>query len=217
MKQAPEPRAKPAVLLADDHAIIIEGLTKVLEPEFEIVAAVSDGRRLVEAARTLQADAIVADISMPRLTGIEAAREIRKTNPDTKIIVLTMHPEASYARAAFEAGCSGFVLKQASASELRLALREVLAGRRYVTPALAGQMDELTSARPSSAAQSLTPRQMEVLRLIAEGRSSREMAAALGVSVKAVQFHKAEIKRRLGVHSTAELTRYAIQHGLAPL
>jgi DNA-binding NarL/FixJ family response regulator len=206
------------VLLADDHAIIIEGLTKVLEPEFEVVAAVSDGRRLVEAARTVQADAIVADISMPGLTGIEAAREIRKTNPDAKIIVLTMHPEASYARAAFEAGCSGFVLKQASASELRLALREALAGRRYLTPALAEEMAEAVSGRrPESAAQPLTPRQMEVLRLIAEGRSSREIAAALGVSVKAVQFHKAEVKRRLGVHSTAELTRYAIQHGLAPL
>jgi DNA-binding NarL/FixJ family response regulator len=217
MKRAPEPRAagRPSVLLADDHAIIIEGLRRVLEPDFQVAGAVSDGRQLVEAARTIRADAIVADISMPGLNGIEAAREIRKTDPDVKIIMLTMHDEASYAKAALEAGCSGLVLKQSSASELSLALREALAGRRYVSPALALPAAEPATARPESPA--LTPRQAEVLRLIADGRSVREIAAALGITTKAVQFHKAEIKRRLRLHSTAELTRYAIQHGIAPL
>jgi DNA-binding NarL/FixJ family response regulator len=200
------------VLLADDHAIIIEGLRRVLEPEFEIAGAVSDGRQLIKAARTIRADAIIADISMPGLNGIEAARQIRGTDPQAKIIVLTMHSDASYAKAAFEAGCSGLVLKQSSASELSVALREVLAGGRYISPALAPSPEGCESPAPP-----LTPRQTEVLRLIAEGRSAREIAAALGITTKAVQFHKAEIKRRLRVHSTAELTRYAIQHGLAPL
>ncbi len=204
---------KPRILLADDHAIIIEGLTRLLEPEFEVVGSVPDGRALVEAARRIRPDAIVADISMPLMNGIEAAREIRKTAPEAKIVLLTMHPEIMYAKAAFEAGCSAFVLKHSSGNELVTALRDVLAGRCHVTPLLAKELAEVLQ-KPAFGRE-LTPRQQEVLQMIAEGGSTSEIASTLGITVKAVQFHKSAISRKLGLRNTAELTRYALRRGLA--
>ncbi len=204
---------KPRVLLADDHAIIIEGLTRLLEPEFEVAGSVGDGRSLVESASRIGPDAIIADISMPLMNGIEAAREIKRNQPDAKIVLLTMHPEIMYAKAAFEAGCSGFVLKHSSGSELKVALREVLAGRSYVTPLLAKELADVL--RKPAFGRELTERQQEILRLIAEGDSTSEIAATLGISVKTVQFHKSAITRKLGLRNTAELTRYALQRGLA--
>jgi DNA-binding NarL/FixJ family response regulator len=204
---------RPRLLLADDHAIIREGLKRLLEPEFEVAGAVGDGRSLVEAYRRIRPDAVVADISMPGMNGIEAAREITRNDPAARIVLLTMHPEIMYAKAAFEAGCSGFVLKHSSGVELNTALREALAGRSYVSPLLAKELAEVL--RKPAFGRELTARQQEVLQMIAEGQSTNEIAAALGVTVKAVQFHKSAIMRKLGLRNTAELTRYALQLGLA--
>ena len=215
-----EPGAKtkrPRVLLGDDHTIILEGLRRILEPHFEVVGMVPDGRALVAAARQLHPDVIVADISMPLLNGIEAARQLQKTQSRAKIIFLTMHPDAIYATEAFRAGGSGYVLKSSAASELVTAIQQALKGRVYVTPLVAKDMlGSLMgqSPQPPPATPALTPRQREVIQLVAEGRSAKEIAEILKVSPRTVEFHKYRIMEQLGLHSTAELTQYAIKHGI---
>jgi DNA-binding NarL/FixJ family response regulator len=205
------------VLLADDHALVLEGLCKVLEPDFEIVGIVEDGRALVEKAAALRPDVIIADITMPLLNGLEAVRQIRKSDPKAKVIMLTMHSDPTYAAEALEAGCCGYVLKHAAAAELVIAIREALRGRTYVTPRIEGDaIDAIRQGRrrhQKSAAQ-LTPRQREVLQLVAEGRSFQEIADILHVSKRTVEFHKYRIKQDLGLRTTAEFTQYAIKHGV---
>jgi DNA-binding NarL/FixJ family response regulator len=208
---------RPRVLLADDHTLVVEGFRKLLEPEFDVVGAVEDGRTLLDVAPRLQPDVILLDIAMPLLNGIDAARQLKKIVPHAKLIFVTMHADAAYVTEAFRAGGSGYLLKRSAATELLVAVREVLQGRFYVTPLVAKELVEpLTtmSRRTKGASAGLTPRQREVLQLIAEGRSNKEMAAILRVSVKAVEFHKSALARRLGIHTTAELTKYAIDHGL---
>ena len=218
-----QPRT-PRVLLADDHTLVLEGIKKLLEPHFDLVGTVEDGRALLEAAKTLKPDVVLADISMPLLNGIDAARQLRKTLPDAKIIFLTMHSDPTYVAEAFRAGAAGYLLKRSAASELVFAIEEVLKGRFYVTPAVAKDVlgdvfgeNEASRRKPPTEGRSLTPRQREVLQLVAEGKSIKEIATILDISIKTVEFHKSRIMEELDLHTTAELTKYAVAHGIASL
>ena len=209
---------KPRLLLADDHTILVEGLKALLAPEFEVVATAGDGRAVLEAAKEYQPDIILLDISMPGLNGIEAARRLKQSSLDAKLIILTMHGDHSFVRAAFEAGACGYVLKQSAATELVTALREVDTGRRYIRSLILERLGTETLTflrRPAKLSGDLTTRQREVLQLLAEGRVRKEIAEILGVSVKTVEFHKQKITEKLGIHTDAELTAYAIRHGIA--
>jgi len=211
---------KPRVLLADDHKIVIDGLKSLLSDEFEIVGSVEDGRALVKKASTLYPDVIVADISMPQLNGIEAARQIKKIDKNIKIVFLTMHPDATYAANAFEAGASGFVLKHSASAELIRAIHEAIKGRTYVTPLVAG--DLIHSYQEGDAPEKkmfkkLSPRQREILQLLAEGKSAKEIASILNISTRTVEFHKYRIMEQQNIKTSAELIQYAIKHGIITL
>ena len=208
------------VLLADDHAIILEGLRRILEPHFEIVGEVADGHALVDAAGTLQPGIIVADISMPLLNGIDAARQIRKFDQKVKIVFLTMHPDVTYAAEALAAGGSGYVLKSSAGIEIVEAIREALMGRVYITPSIdkvlvLAQMERAGHARDADS--EITGRQREVVQLLGEGKSLKEAAAILNISIRTVEFHKYQVMKQLGIRSNAELTKYAIKLGVTPL
>ncbi len=207
---------KTRVLLADDHKIVLEGLRSLLEPEFELAGTVEDGRALVAAAKKLRPDVIVADISMPLLNGIEAVGQIKKIDPHMKVVFLTMHPDVTYATRAFEAGASGYVLKHSAPSELITAIREAIRGRTYVTPMIAGEL--MQSYKEGGQLQpdvirKLTSRQREVLQLLAEGHSSKEIATILSISPRTVEFHKYRMMEILNLKTSAELVHYAIKHG----
>ena len=209
---------RPQVLLADDHCVVAEGLRSLLAPHFDVVGVVSDGRELLAAAKKLDPDVVVLDISMPSLNGIEAARQMRTANPRTKVVFLTMHREVTYAARALEAGASGFVLKHSAPSELVTAIQEALKGGKYITPQIAGDLlDSLRRGIPAGAEalDELTPRQREVLQLVTEGRSAKEIAAVLGISRRTAEFHKARLMATLGVQTTAELIQYAIRTGIS--
>jgi len=208
---------RPRVLLADDHCVVAEGLRSLLQPHFDVVGIVSDGRELLAAATKLDPDVIVLDISMPSLNGIEAARQMRSAKCRAKVIFLTMHREVTYAVRCLEAGASGFVLKHSATSELITAIQEALDGGTYITPQIAG--DLLGSFRHGipagvGALGELTPRQREVLQLVAEGRSAKEVAALLRISPRTAEFHKARLMKVLGLQTTAELVQYAIRAGV---
>lgn len=208
---------KPRILVADDHTLFVEALQKVLEPELELVGSVGDGRALLEAAPRLAPDVILLDLSMPLLNGIDAAQQLRRLVPKTKIVFLSMHGDPTYVTEAFRAGASGYVLKRANATELLQAIRAALRGQMYVSPLLAkGVLDPLLHqpTSHSNAQTTLTLRQREVLQLVAEGRSLKEIGSILCVSIKTVEFHKTRITKQLGLHTTAELTKYAMTHGL---
>lgn len=204
------------VLLADDHTIVAEGLASLLEPEYELVGRVQNGRDLLRAAEELAPDVIVTDISMPLLNGIEALRQLKKTKPDVRVVFLTVHADVTYVTEAFRAGARGYVLKQSAAEELRLAIRTVHEGGTYVTPLIAADLGSLLDADQASdsLAVVLTPREREVLQLLAEGRSVKEIAAVLDISPRTVEFHKYNVMEKLGLRTTAELTQYAIKHGI---
>jgi DNA-binding NarL/FixJ family response regulator len=206
------------VLVADDHKILAEGLRSLLEPEFELVGIVADGRELLAAARELCPDVVVLDISMPTLNGIDAAGQLRAAGSTARIVFLTMHREATYAARAMDAGAAGFVLKHAATSELVMAIREVVQGRTYVTPLIAADLlreyRDGPGHRPAAVNQ-LTPRQREVLQLVAEGHSSKEIARLLHISPRTAEFHRARLMEVLGATGTADLVRFALQHGLA--
>lgn len=209
---------KPRILLGDDHGLILEGLRHVLEKDFEVVGVALNGRELVSEAEHLRPDAILLDVSMPILNGMEAGRQIKTRNSQVKLIFVTQRSDRDYVQAALRMGASGYILKQGAAAEVRSALKEVLAGRYYVSPALRkGIPDALydPTKNPSELfGNALTPRQREVLQLVAEGKSNKEIAGILNVSVKTIDFHKAAIMETLGLHSTAELTRFALQRGI---
>ena len=206
-------KRRTRVLLADDHAIVAEGLATLLKGHFDLVGIVGNGNELIDLARKLRPDVIVADIAMPVLSGLEALRRLKATPSAAKVIFLTMHADAQLATEAFRAGASGYVLKQSAGEELIAAIQEVLQGRTYLTPLITKDfIANFTETTPP--AVKLTPRQREVLRLIAEGRRMKEIAAILELSTRTVETHKDEMMRGLGVESTAELVRYAIQIGL---
>jgi DNA-binding NarL/FixJ family response regulator len=209
---------RPRLLLADDHELLIDGLRKLLEPEFDVVEAVVDGRAAVSAFQRLDPDLLLLDVGLPLLNGIEAARQVRQAAPDARILFVTMQTDRIYVEEALRAGACGYVLKQAAARELVEAIRCVLSGKTYLSPWLEQQFGSRLSDTLEDVSRvfggALTPRQREVLQLIAEGQSMKEMATTLGISVRTVEFHKNSIMEQLGVRSTAELTRYAIDHGI---
>ncbi len=206
------PRA--TVLLADDHAIVAEGLASLLRGEFALVGTVADGAQLVETARRLRPDLIVTDLAMPGLNGLDALRQLKADGLAARVVVLTMHADAHVAAEVLRAGASGFVVKHAAGQELIAALHAVLRGRRYVTPDLAEDVLATLSEPPAPGAGTLTPRQRDVVRLLAEGRTMKEAAATLGVSPRTVETHKYQSMEALGLKTTAELIRYALEHGL---
>jgi DNA-binding NarL/FixJ family response regulator len=205
------------VLIADDHSMVIDGLRAFLEPEYEVVGAVNDGRAVLPEVRRLQPDVVVIDISMPLLNGLDCARQLCEAGCTAKILILTMHPDATLAQEALAAGASGYVLKSSPGSELKGALRDVLRGRIYLSPAVTRDLDEvmgrMTSIHEDVWAR-LTPRQREVLQLLAEGKSHKGVANVLNISVKTVQYHKYAILDKLGLKTNAELVQYAIRHGI---
>jgi DNA-binding NarL/FixJ family response regulator len=207
---------KPRLLLADDHTLLLDGLRMMLEPEFELVGVVEDGQSLLTVAEKLRPDLVVLDIAMPALNGIDAARQLKRSRPGTKLIFLTMHSDPDYITEAFRAGASGYLLKRSAASELITAIREVLAGGTYISPILGKDRQDLMAAsqREGVFSDRLTPRQREVLQLVAEGCTRKEIAATLRISVKTVEFHKAALSRGYHLRNTADFTRYAIEHGL---
>jgi len=208
---------KARVLLADDHKIVAEGLRSLLEPEFELVGIVEDGRELLTRAKELNPDVIVADITMPLLNGIEAVEQLKKAGSNAKVVFLTMHHDVTYANRAFEAGASGFVLKHSAPDELITAIREALRGRKYVTPMIAGELMESYKSGvglQKGAFGKLTSRQREVLQLLAEGKSAKEIAKILHISARTVEFHKYNIMEELGIKTSAELVQFAIKHGI---
>jgi len=204
---------RPRVLLADDHKLLLGAFEKLLSADCEIVGQVSDGRALVAAADELKPDIVVLDIAMPLLNGLEAARQIRQKARNVKFVFVTMNDDADLAAEAFRAGASAYVLKQSAASELLTAIRQVSEGRSYVTPLITQDLvGSLVHGEQSAPGNQLTPRQREVLQLLAEGRSMKEAASLLNLTPRTVAFHKYRMMEQLKIKSTAELVQYAVKH-----
>jgi DNA-binding NarL/FixJ family response regulator len=205
--------AAPRVLLADDHQLLLGAFEKLLAGECDIVGQVSDGRALVAAAEKLKPDLIVLDISMPLLNGLEAGRQIKRKLRDVKLVFLTMNEDSDLAAEAFRSGASAYLLKRSAASELTTAIREVMQGRSYITPLITGDLvGSLLHGDAQRPAEALTSRQREILQLLAEGKSMKEVASTLNLTPRTVAFHKYRMMERLGVGSSAELVQYAVKH-----
>jgi DNA-binding NarL/FixJ family response regulator len=205
------------VLLADDHRIVAEGLKSLLVSEFDLIGVVEDGRAMVAAAKALKPDVIVADITMPHLNGIEALEEVKRFDPIVRVIFLTMHRDVAYARHAFEAGAVGFVLKHSAPEELVLAVRAASQGHTFITPSLAGEVLQALRQGPPEGqdqAATLTLRQREILRLLADGLTAKEIGLELHISARTVEDHKYRMVESLGVRGSAELIHFAIRHGI---
>ena len=207
--------SRPRLLLADDHALLLGAFEKLLSGEFDVVGQVGDGRALVAAAERLKPDVIVLDISMPLLNGLEAGRQIKQKQKQIKLVYVTMNEDADLASEAFRIGASGYLLKRSAASELTTAIREVVLGRSYITPLIANALiGTLLHPEAHAPARDLTPRQREVLQLLAEGHSMKEIAGVLSISPRTVAFHKYEMMVQLKVATTAELVQYAVRHNI---
>jgi DNA-binding NarL/FixJ family response regulator len=211
---------KITVLLADDHNIVREGFRKMLELEgdFEIVGEASDGRQAVVLAKKLLPAVLLMDIAMPLMNGLEAARQIVKTVPSTKVLILSAHNDIAYVQNAIDSGASGFLLKQTSSHDVCRAIREIAKGKTFFSPAIAKQLEHQKSLDRSGAqkkrAVQLTSREMEVLQLIAEGKANKQTASELGIGLKTVEKHREHLMEKLDIHDTAGLTRYAISAGI---
>jgi DNA-binding NarL/FixJ family response regulator len=206
--------SRPRVLLADDHRLLREAFARLLEADCEVVGSVADGRALLELAPTVKPDIVVLDVAMPLLNGLDAARQLKRLMPRVKVIFLTMSEDPDVAAEAFRAGASGYLLKNSAASELLQAIREVSRGRSYVTPlATQGLVESFVrrSESPSRPAE-LSPRQREVLQLLAEGHTMKEIARILAITPRTVAFHKYSMMEVLGIASSAELVQFAIKH-----
>ncbi len=206
---------KTRVLVADDHSVVIEGLRSILEHSgCELVGTAAEGRALVSMAADLKPDLVVLDISMPILNGMEAGRQIRAHNPRIKLIFLSMHVDAAYVREAFRIGANGYVLKSTAVTELGNAVQQVMEGGNYLSPRVTQSplAEFLAASASNSFGNELTERQREVLQLVAEGKTGKEIADVLHISPKTVEFHKANLMDVLGIRTVAELTRYAIDH-----
>jgi two-component system, NarL family, response regulator NreC len=215
-------RARHRILIADDHTIMREGLRSLLEAEedFEVVGAVDNGRVAVRSAGLLTPDLVLMDLAMPQMDGMSAIRELRRRASETKILVLTMHKTEEHIRAALHAGANGYALKDASRAELLMAIRSVIAGKTFISPAVAdrivtGYLDrERGAANVRPISDTLTAREKQVLKLIAEGQRNRDIAGYLFVSVKTVEKHRANLMGKLNLHNTAALTSFAIENTL---
>ncbi len=204
--------AKPRIIIADDHTLLVEAFEKLLAPECDVVAKVGDGRALLAAVREHRPDAVVLDLSMPLLNGLDAARQIKQTNPSIRLIFVTMNEDPDLAAEAFRAGGSAYLLKRSAGTELLTAIREAMKGRSYVTPLVTqGMLGSLMSSTPDKVSHQLTPRQREVLQLLAEGKSMKEVANILNVTPRTVAFHKYRMMEQLKIRNNAELIQYAIR------
>lgn len=212
------------VLLADDHPMMLEGLRKLLEPHFDIVGTATDGRALLEAAQALRPDLVIVDISMPGLDGIEATRQLRTSHPGTRVVILSVQAEPSWVRAAFEAGACGYLTKISAPEEIESAVRAVLQGRFYVSPAVARTVVDFALEGPTerheptgrTGTEALTPREVDIVRLVGTGRGNKEIAEQLGISVTTVRTHLSSIHGKLRTTSRVELALYAAQSGAGP-
>jgi DNA-binding NarL/FixJ family response regulator len=206
---------RPRILLADDHVLIAQALEHLLHTEFDVVATVADGRALLKAAVDLQPEVVVVDIGMPLLNGLDAGEQLKELRPEIKVIYLTQNRDPRLAVEAFRRKASGYLLKDSAASELTTAIRQALQGRSYVSPVIAaGMLDEVSGEGRDAGARELSTREREVLQLLAEGKSMKEVAALLAISPRTVEFHKYRIMHELGVKTNAELVQYAIKRGL---
>ena len=205
------------ILLGDDHSLIIAGIRGLLESQYDIIGSADNGRSLVEAALRLTPDLVILDVSMPILNGIDAAREIRRVLPATKLIFLSMHSNPLYLRKALEAGASAYVLKSGASEELLTALEMVRKGEIYVSAGFDRQVLDAVRDWPQKTRRfviELTARQRQILQLIAEGKQNKEIAEILHTSIKTVEFHRSRLMTKLGAHTVAELTRLAIEEGV---
>lgn len=217
--ESKSPAKKPAarLLLADDHRILAETCKHLLEPEFEVVGVVTDGRTLLQAASLLRPDIAVIDINMPHLNGLDAGEQIKSKHPHTRIVFLTMNASPEIAAEAFRRGASAYVLKQSAAEELVRALRNVLKGQSYLSPLIAGEtVNFLLTKKSRHEEPKTTKRQSEVLQLLAEGMSMKQVASILGMSPGTVAFHKYRMMEKLGLKTNAELLEYAIKRKMTP-
>jgi DNA-binding NarL/FixJ family response regulator len=207
---------RPRILLADDHTLMVEALKHLLQAEFDVVGTVSDGRALLKAAAELEPEVVVVDIAMPLLNGLDAGEQLKVRHPRIKVIYLTQNREPRIAAEALRRKASGYLLKDSAASELKAAIREALQGRCYISPSIAERMaDAGLGPQPQDAGlRDLSPREREVLQLLAEGKSMKEVAAILDISPRTVEFHKYRTMELLGLKTGAELIQYAIKHGL---
>jgi len=203
-------------LLADDHAIVAEGIARLITDVADLVGQVNDGTRLVEETRRLRPDIVVADVTMPGMSGIDAMRQVKAEGLETRFIFLTIHTEARLAAEAMRSGASGYLLKQAAGNELFDAIQAVLLGRTYLTPLITGDVLRNLAASAEAAERELTPRQRDVLRLLAQGKRMKEIAAELDISVRTVENHKAHLSQLFGLTSTADLVRFAIKQHIVP-
>jgi len=208
---------KPTVILADDHTLVLEGFRRLLETHCELLATVGDGQRLLQAVAQHRPDIVILDISMPVMNGIEAARTLKAKFPSMKLVFVTMHADPAYIRAAFQAGASGYILKQSLSDELTQALHTVLRGQTYVTPLIAKDVVDGVLSNDKQPLIELTARQQEVLQLIVDGLSAKDIAAKLSISHRTVEFHKAQLMQQLDLHSTVELIKFALTNGLVRL
>ncbi|HZE75313.1 MAG TPA: response regulator transcription factor [Gemmatimonadales bacterium] len=206
--------SKLRVMLADDHLVVREGLKALInrEADMEVVGEVSDGLEVTATAERTRPNVVVMDVSMPHLNGMEATRQLRETLPETRVLALSMHEDRMYIRRMLEAGAAGYVVKRAMAAELLRAIRAVAAGALYVDPHVAGHLESLLTGQPHGPSE-LTPRETEVLRLIAQGFSNKEIAARLGIAVKTVETHRARAMEKLGLQSRAGVVRLALERG----
>lgn len=207
----------PTLVVGDDHTLFLDALCKLLGNQYQLVGTASNGRDLIKLVEQRRPDLVLLDISMPVLNGIEAMRQIKKSMPETPFVVVTQQDNREYVAAAFQAGAKGYVLKSSASSELSLAMHQALRGQYYVTPLVSVEITALLDPKQSPAKLfdvHLTQRKREVLQLVAEGKSVKEIAFILSISTKTVEFHKATIMDQLGLRTTAELTRYAIEKGI---
>lgn len=211
---------KIRILLADDHRIVLEGLKILLATDYDVVGLAEDGHRLIQEALRLRPDVIIADISMPSLNGIDAVRQIKKEGLNPKVIFLTMHNDAMYAREVLDMGASGFVLKHSAPSELIVAVQEALRGNTYISPAISEDLLDIYKGNKKgrdSVLNTLTLRQREVLQLLAEGKSAKEVAAVMNITPRTAEFHKYNIMKQLSIKTNAELIHFAIKHGIVSI
>lgn len=203
------------ILLADDHVLVRQGLRALLEREgHQVVAEASDGQEAIRHVESLQPDIAIMDISMPTFNGLNAAQEMKRYSAKTKTILLTQHDEAQYVRAALEAGVSGYVLKNQVTSELLLAIRQVSRSQVYLSPGVSSAVVDAYRSGPEKSKNPLTVRETRVLQLIAEGKSTKDVASLLGISVKTAESHRTRLMHKLDIHETASLVRYAVRHGI---
>ena len=213
--------AKYRIVIAEDHTILREGLRSLLSsnPEFEIVGEAGDGREAIQCVEKFKPDLILTDLSMPKMNGMEAIREIKKVSPEAKIIVLTVHKTEEYILATFKAGADGYLLKDSTHAELMMALKKVISGKQYISPEISekvieGYLEGKKKLKPQTSFETLTPREREILKLIAEGYKNKKIADDLCLSVKTVEKHRANLMEKLNLHNVQALTTFAIEKGL---